>query len=140
MNGKTKSVSYLTYAVVMSLMGISLIFLGYFLSNSLNSKMGDFVEISSTVTSYEKIEDSPEVNVTCKYNYAGSDYFYTCEYRVKQADYPIGTEQKVKINPKNPGEMLNSFNFYYILFIIGIVFIGFAIVYFLLEIVRLLRK
>lgn len=139
MEGK-KSISYLTYAVVMSLMGISLIFLGYFLSNELNRKVGEFVEISSFVSSYEKLDNSTNVKATCKYSYAGGDYYYVCGDNVKQEDYPVGKEEKVKINPNNPGEMLSSFNFYYVLFIIGIIFIIFGVVYFILEIVRLIRK
>jgi len=141
MEGKNvRGISYLSYAVVMAIMGLALIFLGYFLSTNLTSKVGEFVEISSYVTSYEKIENSNKVNVTCKYTYGGDNYFYVCENNVNQDDYPINTEEKVKINPNNPGEMLNSFNFYYILFIAGILFIGFAVIYFILEIVRLIRK
>ena len=136
-SGVVKSVSYTTYAIVMAIMGIALIFLGYFLSHNLTSKVGEFVEIKSNVVSYEKIENSEKVKVTCKYSYGGGDYFYVCQSNVKQSDYPIGSEQSVRVNPNNPGEMLSSFNFYYILFIVGIVFIGFAIVYFILEILRL---
>ena len=135
-----KTVSYLTYAIVMALMGIALIFLGYFLSNNINNKVGNFIEIKSNVVSYEKIADSSKVKVTCKYTYGGNDYFYACANSADESDYPINSEQSVKINPSDPSEMLSSFNYYYILFIVGIVFVGFAIVYFFLEIARLLRK
>ena len=144
MEKNKKSSSYIGYVLILIILGSILISIGNFIIRDLNKFDSDYVDIVSKVSSYENI-DNNKVNVICKYGYENNEYNYICHSANKDeaaSKYPIGTEEKIKINKNNPGRItiMNLEQIILVINTIGLIFLLIAIIYMFKEIGRLRRK
>ena len=144
MEKEKKGNSYVGYALILIILGSILISVGNFITKDLNKLDGDYIDIVAKISSYEKLNED-KVNVVCKYGYDGNEYNYICHTANKNdatSKYPLGTEEKIKINKNNPGRItiLNLEQIVLLINTIGLIFLLISIIYMIKEVLRLRKK
>ena len=125
---------FLVFCTCLIVLGTVIFYNAYIVRKTYINQKQTFVETKMTIVAFNKLSDSKS-NAVCKYKYGDYEYAFTC-YKLSNSDintkYKIGDSENIRVNPKNPEEVMTKVNielYSVIIFVVDIVLMVIGTIY-----------